>query len=113
MWSQPPPPVADWWVLHVAASPHEVQDALIDACVHQRARALPDPDYPAYLAGQGSTDEPPAWLSFARAELSRRGHPTRWCEPDCRHRDVRHLSPLIPGAPAGGTAPRRRRGADY
>ncbi|MEV4343238.1 hypothetical protein AB0J83_01980 [Actinoplanes sp. NPDC049596] len=95
MWSQPPPPVADWWVLHVAASPHEVQDILADAGIHQRPRPLADPEHPAYLAGRGRLDEPPAWLSFARAELDRRGYPTRWCESDCRHRDVRHIDSAV------------------
>jgi hypothetical protein len=85
MWLRPSPPVTDRWVLHIAATPHEVDDILADLYIHKRARPLGDPDYPAYLAGRETPYEPPAWMSFARAELERRGHRTLWCDPDCAH----------------------------
>lgn len=86
MWSQPPPPVADWWVLHVAASPHEVDDVLTELCIHHRARPLANPEYPAYLAGRCGPGEPPAWMSVAKTELDGRGVGAHWCEAGCgRH----------------------------
>ncbi|MET0419725.1 MAG: hypothetical protein ABW022_27220 [Actinoplanes sp.] len=83
MWLQPPPPVDDRWVLHIAATPHEVDDILVDLYIHKRAHPIADPDYPAYLAGRQNPDAPPAWMTFARAELERRGHRTRWCDSAC------------------------------
>ena len=99
MWTQPPPPVDDRWVLHIAASPHQVDDILADLCIHHRAAAISDPQLPAYLAGRYSTDEPPAWMKVAQAELERRGHRTRWCSATCEH----HPWPprTTPPAPAG------------
>lgn len=85
MWMQPPPPVDNHWVLHIAASPHEVDDVLLELCVHKHARPAGDPRFPAYLAGTSDPRRPPAWLTFAGAELNRRGHRTRWCTPDCEH----------------------------
>ncbi|BCJ45848.1 hypothetical protein GCM10010168_57320 [Actinoplanes ianthinogenes] len=85
MWTQPPPPVDDQWVLHVAASPHQVDEVLADLCIHRRATAMGDPRMPAFLAGRYSPDEPPAWMSVARAELEGRGYRTRWCEAECAH----------------------------
>jgi hypothetical protein len=89
MWLQPPPPVDDQWVLHIAATPHQVDDVLRELCIHKRARPIGDPDFPAWLAGRQDPHEPPAWMSFARAELERRGHPARWCVPDCAYHPVR------------------------
>ena len=83
MWMQPPPPVDNHWVLHVAASPHEVDDALRELCVHRQARPASDPAYPAYLAGTSGLSQPPAWMTVAASELARRGRRTRWCTPDC------------------------------
>ncbi|WP_433796447.1 hypothetical protein [Actinoplanes sp. CA-252034] len=85
MWSQPPPPVDDQWVLHIAASPHQVDDVLAQLCIHKRANPLGDPRYPAFLTGRESPKEPPAWLRVARAELVERGHHTRWCDAECAH----------------------------
>lgn len=102
MWSQPPPPVDNWWVLHIAATPHEVDDVLADLCVHKRARPVGDPDYPAYLAGRETPAEPPTWMTFARAELERRGRNTLWCDPGCPY----HGSAVVPG-PADGNRLRR------
>ncbi|GAA4606177.1 hypothetical protein BJY16_005694 [Actinoplanes octamycinicus] len=101
MLTQPSLPLTDRWALHIAASPHRVDDILADLCLHQRARAIGDPAFPACLLGRGSPDEPPAWLSFVRAELERRGHRTRWCGPDCRHQ-------LWPPATTPDPARRRR-----
>ena len=84
MWMQPPP-VTNRWVLHIAATPHQVDDVLADLCIHQRAKAIGDPEFPAYLVGRYSPYEPPAWMSFARPELERRGYRTRWCGPGCAH----------------------------
>ncbi|GAA2851578.1 hypothetical protein Acy02nite_35160 [Actinoplanes cyaneus] len=75
----------DQWVLHVAATPHDVEDVLADLCLHRRARPVADRDYPARLVGRGSPDEPPAWLCFVRDELEQRGHRTQWCAPWCAH----------------------------
>jgi hypothetical protein len=112
MWLQQPPPVTDRWVLHIAATPHEVDDVLADLCIHKRARPVGDPDYPAYLAGRETPYEPPAWMAFANAELQRRGYYTLWCDPDCPH----HPWPPRtepPAAPAGEwpAARRHRSGA--
>jgi hypothetical protein len=112
MWLQPPPPVTNRWVLHIAATPHEVDDVLADLCIHKRARPVGDPDYPAYLAGRETPYEPPAWMAFANAELQRRGYYTLWCDPDCPH----HPWPPRtepPAAPAGEwpAARRHRSGA--
>jgi hypothetical protein len=96
MWLQPPPPVADWWVLHIAATPHEVDDVLADLCIHKRARAFGDPGCPAFLLGQDTPSEPPAWMSVADGELRRRGYRTLWCDPGCPH----HRSPRDPAGPA-------------
>ena len=85
MWMQPPPPVTNRWVLHIAAAPHQVDDVLADLCIHQRAKPIGDPEFPAYLVGRYSSYEPPAWMGFARPELERRGYRTRWCGPDCAH----------------------------
>jgi hypothetical protein len=104
MWLQPPPPVTDRWVLHVAATPHEVDDVLADLCIHKRARPTGDPDFPASLVGRETPDEPPAWMSFVRTELERRGHRTRWCEFACPH----HPSPPPTAVPTG-TWPSARR----
>lgn len=94
MWMQPPPPVDNHWVLHIAASPHQVDDALQESCVHKHARPAGDPDFPAYLAGTSDPRQPPAWLIFADAELTRRGHRTRWCTPECElHRWPPHAFP--------------------
>jgi hypothetical protein len=81
----PPPPVTNRWVLHIAATPHEVDDILADLYLHKRARPTGDPEFPAYLAGRETSHEPPAWMSFTRAELERRGHRTLWCDADCPH----------------------------
>jgi hypothetical protein len=107
MWCQPPPPVDDRWVLHIAVSPHQVDDVLGDLCIHKRARPLADPDYPAYLTGRESPYEPPAWMSFACAELNRRGYSTKWCDPRCAH----HPWPPRTDPPASpdGRSPHARR----
>jgi len=107
MWSQPPPPVSDRWVLHIAATPHEVDDLLADLCIHKRARPIGDPDYPAYLTGRETPHEPPAWMRFADAELRRRGYDTQWCDPGCPH----HPWPPRtepPTTPAGHRPPAQR-----
>jgi hypothetical protein len=104
MWLQPPPPVTNRWVLHIAATPHEVDDVLADLCIHKRARPTGDPGFPASLVGRETPDEPPAWMSFVRAELERRGLDTRWCELACPH----HPSPTRTAAPSG-TWPAARR----
>jgi hypothetical protein len=43
MWLQPSPPVTDRWVLHIAATPHEVDDILAELYIHKRARPLATP----------------------------------------------------------------------
>lgn len=53
MWLQPPP-VTDRWILHIAATPHEVDDVLADLCIHKRARPVGDPDYPGLPRGPGN-----------------------------------------------------------
>jgi hypothetical protein len=83
LWLQPPPPVDNHWVLHVAASPHDVDDALREVCVHKHARPFGDADFPAFLAGTGNPAEPPAWMTVVETELTRRGHRVRWCDPGC------------------------------
>ncbi|AEV84245.1 hypothetical protein ACWT_3222 [Actinoplanes sp. SE50] len=83
MWSLPP--TVDRWMLHVAASPHEVDEVLADLCLHQRSRAVTDPDFPACLIGPKNLGEPPAWMRFARTELDRLGYRTRWCDVGCVH----------------------------
>jgi len=85
MWMQPPPPVDDWWVLHIAAAPHRVDEVLTELCIHKRGRAIGDPDFPAYLAGRHCPAGPPAWMDVARAELERRGYRTHWCDPGCAY----------------------------
>ncbi len=111
MWLPSPPPVADRWVLHIAATPHEVDDVLADLYIHKRARPIGDPDFPAYLTGQETPHEPPAWMRFARAEIERRGYRTLWCDPGCPHHPAPRSGPpaAVPGdgRPAAG---RRRPG---
>nr|WP_296067038.1 hypothetical protein [uncultured Actinoplanes sp.] len=85
MWLPLPPPVTDRWVLHIAATPHQVDEVLADLCIHKRAHAIGDPGCPAYLAGRETPQEPPAWMSFAKTELERRGYRTLWCDPGCKH----------------------------
>ncbi|GGQ38189.1 hypothetical protein [Couchioplanes azureus] len=85
MWSQPPPPVADWWTLHIALCPHEVDEVLRDLCIHKHARPATDPDFPAYLAGTNTPTVAPAWMSMVHTELQRRGIPSVWCTPACPH----------------------------
>ena len=75
--------MTDPWVLHIAATPHQVDEVLAELCLHKRARPIADPAFPAYLAGRESPDRPPAWMSVVLAELGRRGYPTRWCVPGC------------------------------
>src|SRR5690349_11475765 len=108
MWMQPPPPVDDRWVLHIAATPHQVDEVLAELCIHQRAKAAGDPDMPAYLAGRYSPGEPPAWMSFARAELESRGYRTRWCEPDCAHHPSSPRTAPTRSGKRGGRTPLHR-----
>ena len=107
-----PPPATDQWVLHIAATPHQVDDALADLYIHKRARTNGDPDYPAYLTGRETPHEPPAWMTFVDAELQRRGYPTLWCDPDCRHHPrPPHTEPPTTPADDRPAAGRRRSGA--
>ncbi|MGK5680506.1 hypothetical protein [Actinoplanes sp. URMC 104] len=108
MWPQ----VTDRWVLHIAATPHQVDDVLAELCIHKRAVPIGDPRFPACLAGPETPHEPPTWMSLARAELERRGYRTLWCDLDCPH----HPSPANEGdgrgradrrSPSGRTSLRR------
>lgn len=101
MWMRPPPPVADWWVLHIGATPHEVDDLMRELCVHKHAHTVGDPGYPAYVAGTSDPYEPPAWMSVVRTELLRRGLRTRWCTPTCPHDGGQNSAD---GPPIGGTS---------
>jgi hypothetical protein len=108
MWSQPSPPDTDRWMLHIAATPHEVDELLADLYIHKRARPTGDPGFPACLTGWETPAEPPAWMRFAQAELERRGYRTRWCDPDCPY----HRWPPRPEPPGESSVrPRRQSGA--
>lgn len=86
MWLQSTPPVTNRWVLHVAATTSQVTAVLRELCVDdEQPRYNGDETFPVYLRGSGSPYGPPEWMSVARAELNRRGYPTRWCTPTCRH----------------------------
>jgi hypothetical protein len=112
MWLQPPPPVTNRWVLHIAATTGQVTDVLHDLCIHERPRYNGDRQLPVYLCGTASRYEPPVWMSFARAELNRRGYPTRWCDPRCPHHPwPPRPHPTQPSTPFTETA--RERGRSY
>jgi hypothetical protein len=118
MWLQPPPPVTNRWVLHIAAEPRQVDAVLRDLGIDEHARPLGDSQVSAYLTGRGSPYEPPPWMAFACAELDRRGHRSSWCAPACRHhpwppRTEPQPAAAKPGsgrrsAPGGLRTPRRR-----
>jgi hypothetical protein len=110
MWLQPPTPMTNRWVLHVAATNGQVADVLHDACIHERPHYNGDRQFPVYLCGTASPYEPPVWMSVARAELHRRGHLTRWCDANCPHHPWPPRShPTQPGTPCTDTACERGR----
>jgi len=86
MWCQTPPPLTNRWLLHIAATTGQVGAVLREMCIDdQQPHSNGDEQFPVYLRGVAGPYGPPEWMNIAHAEFNRRGYPTRWCTPRCRH----------------------------